>query len=356
MTAVTPEVVRTGREAAGLSRPPLLVLDAVAEFLDRHGLGAGELTAERIGDGQSNVTFLLRRGETRLVLRRGPRPPFPPSAHDMVREARLQLELARRGFPVPRVLAVCEDDGPLGVPFYVMSHVEGLILLDRVPEALAAPRARRAAGEALVDALVRLHDLPIDGELARFGRPDGYLERQVRRFGGLWRLLGTRELPLAARLETWLGAHLPPSAGAAVVHGDYRAGNVMFDGRADGVAAVLDWEMSTLGDPLADLGYLVATYGDPDVAPTVMELSPVTREAGFPRRPDLVERYARATGRDVAGLDWFEALALWKSAAFCEAIYARWLAGERPDDRSFGPALADGVPELLERAREAAGI
>ncbi|QTX03790.1 phosphotransferase family protein [Agromyces archimandritae] len=350
------DVAATAEEAARMPVPPLLVLDAVTAFLDERGLGDGPVEWARIGDGQSNATFLLRRGGVEAVLRRGPRPPLPPSAHDMLREARIQLLLRDAGASVAEVLAVCEDPEPLGVPFYLMRRLHGDVITDEVPARFDTARDRRGVAEAAVDALAALHAIDVrEGPLAGYGRPEGYLERQVSRFAGLWGKVSRRELPLVGELAERLAATMPATQRHALVHGDFRLGNLMFGtGRRPEVAAVLDWELSTLGDPLADLGYLVATWSEASGGvPTTMELSPVTARPGFLDRAGLAERYERLTGADASRLGWYRALALWKSAVFSEAIYTRWLDGERPDDTTFAPGLEAGVPRLLEVAAEA---
>jgi aminoglycoside phosphotransferase (APT) family kinase protein len=346
------EVVATPEDARALPSPPLLVLETVTEFFDEHGLGSGPPAWERIGDGQSNITYRIRRGGEVFVLRRGPRPPLPRSTHDMIREARIQQLLGAEGIPVPRILAVCEDESLLGVPFYVMSYLDGVVITDSVPEHLGSPEQRDATSRAVVDTLTQLHRVDVTrGELAALGRPEGYLERQVKRFAGLWDTNTTRHLPEVAELATWLERNLPDTQAVAMVHGDYRIGNLMFADRAPAsVAGILDWEMATLGDPLADLGYLTATYADPDSTPTIMELTSVTRQPGYWTREQIVARYAEQSGLDVGVLPWYQTLALWKSAIFCEAIYTRWLKGERPGDEVFGPSLEAGVPLLLQQA------
>ncbi len=346
------EVVSTGDEAAALERPPLLVLDALTDFLDAEGLGTGPVGWERIGEGQSNVTFGVARGDQRFVVRRGPRPPLPRSTHDMLREARFQEFVRAHGVPVPRIFAVCADEGVLGVPFYVMEHLDGQVITDTIPDALSAPDRRHASSIAAVDLLLRLGAVPVDSpEGQALGRPAGYLARQVERFASLWDGNTLRSLPAVPELADWLARNLPTSPEPAVVHGDYRMGNVMFrPGSSAEVLALLDWEMATLGDPLADLGYLVATYAEPGRASSVMELTSATRAPGFATRAELVARYRERSGLDLAPLPWYEAMALWKAAIFCEAIYTRWLRGERPDDHSFAPALEAGVPRLLELA------
>lgn len=352
------DVVRTQADADRLDSPPLLILESVVDYLDSKGLGSGPLAWQRIGDGQSNVTFLIRRRADTFVLRRGPRPPLPRTAHDMVREARIQLLLRPLGTPVPQVFDVCEDESVLGVPFYTMSFVEGVVLTDSIPAFLQAAGDRRRISESTVDALVELHSIDATaGELSLLGRPDGYLQRQMERFGALWPMYTLREVPGVQRVGDWLAANIPQSQTSTVVHGDYRLGNLMFDVRAPiRVSALLDWEMATLGDPLADLGYLTATYAEPGSFATIMELSPVTREPGFLRRAEVVKRYGDSSDLDLDTLPWYQALALWKAAIFSEAIYTRWLQGERPDDTTFAPALEEGVPRLIEGARRFVGL
>ena len=349
------DIVATSREAAAAERPPLVVLDRLEAFLDARGLGSGPVTATRIGDGGgSNFSFLLVRGEERYVLRRPPRPPLPPSAHDMVREARLQLALAPQGIRLPPILAVCEDDGVLGVPFYVMAFLDGHVVTDRLPPGLEGPAARRRLGDELVDALVEIHAADVtEPALAAFARPGSYLERQVRRFSQLWEINATREIPAVVEVGRRLAAELPEPLPDAVVHGDYRLGNLMVEReRPDRVQAVLDWEMGAIGDPRADLGYLLATYTEPGGWESPLGVSPVTALEGFPTKAELVGRYAERSGRDVGPLGWFEALALWKAAVFCEAIYGRFLRGELAAEDARAAAFEHAVPLMAETAAE----
>ncbi|RFA08524.1 phosphotransferase family protein [Subtercola boreus] len=351
------EVVASRAEALQLPSPPLLIVDSVTQFLDDNALGDGPIDWQRIGDGQSNITYRIDRGAETFILRRGPRPPLPRSTHDMLREARIQHLVGERGIPVPRILASTGDESILGVPFYVMSFLDGEVITDEIPVMLDTLEQRRATSVAIVESLVALHSVDVTtGPLAAFGRPDGYLARQVERFASLWGVTSKRTLPAVAELGDWLRGTVPDSQRASVVHGDYRAGNLMFASRAPAeVTAILDWEMATLGDPLADLGYLTATYAEPGVEPTPLELTPVTREAGYLRRDEIAALYEQRMKVDLGDLRWYQALALWKAAIFCEAMYTRWLDGERPGD-TFGPTLETGVPRLLEGAREFAGI
>ena len=354
------DVVETVAEAEGLSRQPLLILDRVREFLDAHALGAGPVQARRVGEGGgSNFSFLLERDDgTRYVLRRPPRPPLPPTAHDVVREARLQLALAPLGIRVPSIRAVCEDGSLLGVPFYVMDYIDGHVLTTSLPPPLDDdPGARRRLANDLVDSLVEIHSADVGvPALAAFARPGNYNERQVRRFSQLWELNQTRDLPAVVDVGRWLAANVPEQLPATVVHGDYRLGNMIVTRQEpERVAAVLDWEMGAIGDPRADVGYLVATYSEPGGPVNPLGASPVTASDGFPTRDELVERYASASGRDVEPLVWFEALALWKAAVFCEAIYGRYVRGELTVDDARASRFETGVPLLAETAAELVG-
>ncbi len=350
------DVVDTAEEAAGLELPPLVVREPLEAFLDEHGIGSGRLEVERIGEGHSNITFLVRRGDARVVLRRPPRPPLPPSAHDVLREARLLRALEGTPVRVPPVLAVGDDESVLGVPFYVMEEVHGNVLASTVPDALDTPAERRRTAEELVDALVEVH--AVDWQscgLEGYGKPTGYLERQLRRFGGLWEHNKTRELEVVEELGEWLGANMPESPESTIVHGDYRLGNVMMAEAAPAeLVAIFDWELSTIGDPLADVGYLTVTWIEPDDPDDTMfsNIGAVTRREGFPSRGELIARYEERSGRSMSALNWYQALALWKAAVFMEGNYKRFQSGSS-DDQYL--ALFDrGVPMLAEKAREIA--
>jgi aminoglycoside phosphotransferase (APT) family kinase protein len=340
------DIVRT-REEAG-AREPLLVVDPLLAFLDAHGLGEGEPEFEAIGDGHSNVTFAVRRGSAELVVRRPPRGPLPPSAHDVLREARVLRALAGR-VPVPEVLAVCADPDVIGAPFYVMPRLDGVVLSGAPAPALAGHE--RATGEALVDTLVALHavDWRAAG-LEGFGRPDGYLERQLARFGGLWERNRTRELPAMERVGAWLAAHRPASPPATIVHGDFRLGNLMYaPAPPPRVVALLDWEMSTIGDPLADLGYLCTFWVQRDDPPAgIFEQHAFTRGEGWPTREELLARYAERSGRALGDIGWYRVLALWKIIVFMEGNYRRALAGSVDDP--YLTAFGEAITGLAERA------
>jgi aminoglycoside phosphotransferase (APT) family kinase protein len=350
------DVVDRVKDAAGLELAPLVVREPLEAFLDEHGIGEGRVEVERIGEGHSNITFLVRRGGARVVLRRPPRPPLPPSAHDVLREARLLRALEGTPVRVPRVLAVGDDVAVLGVPFYVMEEVRGSVLASSIPEQLDTPAERRRTSEELVDALAELHrvDWRACG-LEGYGKPTGYLERQLRRFSGLWEHNKTRELDVVEELGAWLRDNMPESPEATIVHGDYRLGNVMMGESVPAeLVAIFDWELSTIGDPLADVGYLTVTWVEHDDPQDTMfaNLGAVTRREGFLTREGLIARYEERSGRSVAALNWYQALALWKAAVFMEGNYKRFQAGSTDDEYL---ALFDrGVPMLAEKAREIA--
>lgn len=356
MTEAAPDdVVATHAAAASNAREPLVVLEALRAFLDANDLGAGELAVAPIGEGHSNVTCFVRRDAGfEVVLRRPPRGPLAPSTHDVLREARLLRALAGSAARVPRVLAVCDDRAVIGAPFYLMERVAGEVLTDALPPALDTPQQRRRIGFELVDALVEVHavDWRACGLEGFSGDPDGYLERQLRRFGGLWERHRTRDVPAVEQVGAWLAEHRPRSGPATIVHGDYRLGNAIVSAQAPvRLRAILDWELATLGDPLADVGYLCALWaqrGDPPMGS--FELSGVTRAEGFPTREELVARYEAASGRAMTDIRWYRTLALWKATIFMEGNYRRALAGSTDDPWLHG--FGDGVVTLAERARE----
>jgi aminoglycoside phosphotransferase (APT) family kinase protein len=347
------DIVRTHAEAEGNGRVPLVVTEPLMAFLDQAGLGAGELSISPVGDGHSNVTYVVRREDgTEMVLRRPPRPPLPPSAHDVLREARVISSLDGHGVRVPKVLAVGDDEAVIGAPFYVMEKVEGVVMADSLPDQFATPEERRRIADELIDALVEMHgaDWRAAG-LEGFGKPQGYLERQLRRFTGLWEHNKTREISAVETVGEWLRSNLPESGEATVVHGDYRLGNTMYAHEAPArLIAIFDWEMATIGDPLADVGYLCAlwTQADDPAGGLREHLGKVTRQEGFPTRDELVARYEEKSGRSVADMRWYMTLAVWKSIVFMEGNYKRAVSGTTDDPylKQFG----DGVVELAQQA------
>jgi aminoglycoside phosphotransferase (APT) family kinase protein len=348
--AVAPDdIVETHAEGEQNDREPLLVLEPLRAFLAESGLESpGDLSAAPVGDGHSNVTYALSTG---VVLRRPPRGPLPPSAHDVLREARLLRALGPTPVRTPSVLAVCADTDVIGAPFYVMEQVHGAVITDSLPAPLENPAERERIADELIDALVELHSVDFTrAGLDGFGKPTGYLERQLRRFNGLWEHNKTREVPAFEQTAKWLAANLPESPPATIVHGDYRLGNTIMSARAPArLEAILDWEMATIGDPLADVGYMMIQWTEADdLQNSKFNLQRVTAQPGFPTRQELVERYEQRSGRSVQALDWYVALALWKAVAFMEGNYRRAISGSTDDPylKSFG----DGVVELAERA------
>jgi aminoglycoside phosphotransferase (APT) family kinase protein len=291
------------------------------------------------------------------VLRRPPLGAFLPSAHDVLREYRVLDALGSTAARVPRTVLACDDESVIGAPFYLMERVDGVVIRRELPDFFTEPE-RAAIGDELVDALVELHSVdPASCGLDGFGKPTGYLERQLRRWTGQLELTmpHSRPLPDLERIGGWLRDNLPETQQTAIVQGDYKLDNVMFAAATPArLVAILDWEMSTLGDPLADLGWMVSFWREPDdeSGDLFAETTRVTELPGFRSRRDLVERYAAATGRAVEGLSWYTVLAIWKLAILLEGSYARHLAGMTDDP--FFAQLERGVPALTAKALEIA--
>lgn len=309
--------------------------------LDRLSAWFGETVAvEQFPGGHSNLTYLLRAASGEYVLRRAPLGPVPPKAHDMAREFGI-LRALHPVFPyAPRVVRLCEDSGVIGAVFYVMERRVGTIFrnpLD-VPDAAAA----RRISEAFVDCLVDLHaiDLQTSGLIA-IGKPDGFLDRQVGGWTERWMRAETPDRPDASRVIDYLKTTIPVSRDASVVHNDYKLDNVMLTPDLARVAAVLDWEMTTVGDPLADLGLTLCYW-------TIGSAYDAPRGEGWFTREELIERYAAKTGRDVSRVRWYEALGVFKLAVILQQIYVRYVRGQTSDERfrDFGPR----VRFLVERA------
>ncbi|MFD7923658.1 phosphotransferase family protein [Streptomyces sp. NPDC059740] len=308
--------------------PPGLDLGRLQAYLDREhrGLVHGPLEAELIEGGRSNLTYRLSDGTGRWVLRRPPLGHVLATAHDMRREFRVISALGPTAVPVPRAVFLCEDEAVLGAPFYLMEHVSGTPYRTAAQLAPLGPQRTRDLLFSLVDTLVELH--AVDPEavgLGDFGRPDGFLERQVRRYAKQLAASRSRELPGMDELQEQLARTLPVSPAPTVVHGDFRLDNVLV-GADDRINAVLDWEMSTLGDPLSDLGLLVM-YSSLDAGPDA-PVATVRNAAGHPSPAELVERYAAASGRDVSEVAWYTAFAYFKLAVILEGIHYRFTLGQ----------------------------
>ncbi|MEU9667777.1 phosphotransferase family protein [Streptomyces bobili] len=308
--------------------PPGLDLDRLRALLDRErpGLVDGPLSGRLIEGGRSNLTYAVTDGGSRWVVRRPPLGHVLATAHDMRREHRVIDALYPTSVPVPRPVLLCEDDEVLGAPFYVMEFVEGTPYRTADQLGPLGPERTRGAVLSLVDTLVELHAVdPAAVGLADFGRPEGFLDRQLRRWGKQLDASRSRDLAGIDELHAALGRSLPSSPAPAVVHGDYRLDNVLI-GEDDTIRAILDWEMSTLGDPLTDLGLLVM-YSVPLEIPE----SPVSTTASAPGHPtpaELIERYAARSGRDVSAVSWYTAFAWFKLAVILEGIHYRYTLGQ----------------------------
>jgi aminoglycoside phosphotransferase (APT) family kinase protein len=325
-------------DVRALVRPDLLGPALVQATGDRRWR---EVDARLITGGKSNLTFLLSSPAGQLILRRPPTGTLLPRAHDMAREARIQQALQGTGVPV--AVVVLEDAGDLlGVPFYVMERVEGHVIRGELPPAYAATTAERhALAYSLVDVLAGLHRIdPVETGLSDFGRHSGYVERQLATWNRQWQASRTRAVPDIETLAARLGETMPATSRLGIVHGDYRLDNCVVDLTEPGqVRAVLDWELSTLGDPLGDLGSLMLFWREPGEAHT--SLTPgVSDQAGFPSRTDLAARYTVLTGFDLTDLAFYEALAHFRFAIIVQGVAARAEAGAMGGQR-FGDLHAE---------------
>lgn len=324
--------------------PPGLDLARLREYLDaaRPGLVHADLSAELIAGGRSNLTYRVTDGHHRWVVRRPPLGHVLPTAHNMAREYRVIAALDPTPVPVPRAVVLCEDTAVLGVPFYVMDEVRGTVYRSAAQTAaLGAGRASTIA-YALVDVLADLHDLePASVGLGDFGRPDGYLERQLRRWQAQLEASRSRPLPGMDELLERLRAQMPRGTGRGViVHGDYRLDNALIDS-SDQVAAVLDWEMATLGDPLADVGVMLVYWDWQATMPASGVPDAIHPDTGFPPGADLCERYARRRGVSLDALPWYHAFGYFKIVAILEGVHYRYVTGQ-----TLGPGF-DQIGDLV---------
>jgi aminoglycoside phosphotransferase (APT) family kinase protein len=332
------------------------------------GLGP-PLSFELISGGRSNLTYRVTDGAGRkVVLRRPPTSHVLSTAHDMAREYRVISALRDTDVPVAPALAFCEDEAINDRPFYVMGFVDGYVLRDVAgTEAVLDEATRKVAGEQLIDVLAAIHRVDVDAVgLGDFARRDGYIERQLRRWSGQFgksqeqaKEIGVyRPVPLVDEVHALLIDRLPAQQGTSIVHGDYRLDNTIMS--ADGqIMAVLDWELSTLGDPLADVGTLLAYWAEapgtrqPSAAVVTMAQSAATALPGFPSRADVAARYAAGSGRDLAHIDYYIAFACWKLACILEGVFVRYAANAMGGDHGDADLLAEGVEDRARRALEA---
>jgi aminoglycoside phosphotransferase (APT) family kinase protein len=310
-------------------------------------------TADVIAGGQSNITArVLDANGRELVVRRPPLHGVLPTAHDMGREHRIIAALGPTPVPVPDAIAFCADPDVIGAPFYVMSYVDGVVLHDlhAALTALDEP-AREHAGASLVDALVALHAVDVDAVgLGDLARRDELVKRQLKRWHAQFEASKTRELPAVDRVHELLAAGIPPQTESTIVHGDFRLGNCVVDHHGE-LLAVLDWEICTLGDPRADVGYVLATWAEPDDPLQAIESNP-TLAPGFATRDTLLARYAERSDRDVDAVPYFVAFSFWRLACILEGVLARHLSGARGDQGADIDSFRRRVENCAQLAEE----
>lgn len=334
---------------------PGLDLEAITEWLrDRLDQQPGQqlqlpLQASRLTGGRSNLTYLLQDAAgRRMVLRRPPLGKLPPTAHDVLREARL-LQAVSAQVPVPTVLAVCDDTEVTGANFFVMEHLDGTVVRDPESAAAVPETVRARVGASLVDALVALHEVdPAALGLGELAQRRDYAERQLRRWHRNWEATRTREMPDLERTHAWLVENVPAQSRSTIVHGDFRVDNCILG--ADGaVLGLLDWELSTVGDPLADLGQLLVYWAEPDDEFTALH-TPPTRVPGYATRAELRERYLAATGADPAEVAYYVVFNWWKTTCILEDVYSRMLRGAMGATDRTPESFGDQARGLAARA------
>lgn len=335
----------------------LIDVAALERFVNANVPGAeGPLDVQKHVAGFSNETFYVSRGDERWVLRRPPRGPLLPTAHDVVREYRYISALHGKA-RVPRPIAVCEDISVIGAPFYLMERVDGTVIRAEMPPAYDHPAGRAKVAEEMIDALVELH--AVDFEAAGIGgKGDTYLERQVGRWSKQWELTRprTRPLPGLDAATEWLRTRIPQTETVSIVHGDYKLDNVMYGNEEPRLIAIFDWEMATIGDPLADLGWLLSTWGDPGDPPNTRTLNEgprVTELEGFPSLDEMAAMYERKSGRSMKHFAFYHVLAVYKLAIILEGLYMHYL-----EKTASNPASAEFewyVPVLVDRTNRLMG-
>jgi aminoglycoside phosphotransferase (APT) family kinase protein len=312
--------------------------EAVRQYLLAHVEGVPDepMEVEQFPSGASNLTYLLRCGDWEGVMRRPPFGPLPPKAHDMKRESEI-LKRLHPVFPlVPEPYLFCEDTSIIGAPFYVMSRKKGIVLDDRFPAGLEPTEENcKRVSYAVVDTLVRLHDVNYkEAGLAEFGHPEGFLERQVNGWIARYERSKTEEIPQFEKLAKWMRGSIPVSREATIIHNDYKLNNMLLTPDLFQVAAILDWEMATIADPLFDLGVALGywvQHDDPDLLKN--GLPTVTVIPGFINRREFIERYAGKSGRDVSSLHFYTTFAYFKLAIVLQQIHYRWKTRQTRDER-----------------------
>jgi aminoglycoside phosphotransferase (APT) family kinase protein len=328
-------------------------LNGLARFIIDRKLGdPSGLRCENISFGHSNEVHLVHFAGNSWALRRPPRGPLLPTAHDVMREYRVLNALQNTVVPVPRVYAGCDDASHIGAPFYLMEYMRGEVIRADGKHFANTPELRRKVSEGMVDLLIALQSVDWrKAGLEGFGRPDGYLERQLKRWvDQLERTLPyTRPLPVMEKVRDWLQDRLPASPPATIVHGDFKLDNVMWDSRKAAVLAVFDWEMSTIGDPLADFGWMLTYWPDPaDANSRSGIVSSMAAEDGWLSRREMIARYESKTGRTMSDFAFYQAFAIFKLAIIMEGSYSRFVRGQADDPLFAG--LVERVPALADAA------
>jgi len=331
------------------------------KFIGDRKLGDPEdLRTENISFGHSNEVHLVHFQGKSWALRRPPRGPLLPTAHDVMREYRVLNALQNTAVPVPRVYAGCDDPSYIGAPFYLMEYMRGDVIRADGKNFATTPERRRAVSQGMIDLLVALQNVDWRAAgLEGFGRPDGYLPRQLKRWvDQLERTIPhTRPLPVMNQVRDWLQAHIPESPPATIVHGDYKLDNVMWNpSDPPKPIAIFDWEMSTIGDPLADLGWLCSYWPDPGDPPTSGSMSTMAPEAGYLTRREMLERYEAKTGRRMTSFPFYQAFAIFKLAIIMEGSYSRFVLGQTDEPlciqmKERVPALADSAWKVCQAAK-----
>ena len=327
-------------------------IERVSAWLQANIPGAvAPFTFDLIAGGRSNLTFRVTGADgARFVLRRPPLGHVLATAHDMAREHRIIAAVGTTNVPVPPALGVCTDHDVNGAPFYVMAFVDGVVLDSPEKAALLSAEHRVAASEHLIDVLADLHAVDVDAVgLGDLAKREGYIERQVKRWSTQWEQSKTRELPAIDEVAKRLRDRLPVQQGVSIAHGDFRFGNCLVDTQQGRIAAVLDWELCTLGDPLADVGYLGVYWYDGEAAN--LRTNDPTPGGGFVPYSALLERYANRTGRDLSDIDYYVAFGCWRLAVISEGVYARYLHGAMGNQEGIEiESFKTGTEGLAERA------
>jgi aminoglycoside phosphotransferase (APT) family kinase protein len=335
-------------------------LAATERYMREHigSLPEGELEVRQFPSGASNLTYLVKIGDWEGVLRRPPLGPVPPKAHDMGRESKLLIKL-HKAFPLaPKPYFFCEDESVMGAPFYVMERRKGVIVDDSFPEGVEpTEELRRGMSRMVVDTLVELH--AVDWQkagLGDFGRPEGFLERQVKGWTGRYDKAKTEEIEEVGPLTEWIQKDIPESPPATIVHNDYKLNNLLLNPEdLTEIRAVLDWEMTTIGDPLFDLAVSLSYWVEAGDSQELKEVLPTVADTpGFMTRKEFVDYYAQKSGRDLSDMHWYMVFGYFKLAVILQQIYARWHNGQTKDDRfaNFDERVRNVILHAYELSRK----